>query len=55
MIIAHRLGVLASADRLLVMRDGAVERIGPRDEIMAALQGKPSQPPGGNVVGMKGA
>lgn len=41
-IIAHRTGVLASVDLLLVLRDGSVDGFGPRDEIAARLQ--PRQP-----------
>ncbi|MGQ9370050.1 type I secretion system permease/ATPase [Azospirillum sp. ST 5-10] len=32
-VIAHRPAVLATADKLLALRDGVVERFGPRDEI----------------------
>jgi len=51
MMIAHRTGILNIADRLLVLRDGQIERMGPRAEIiaqMAAAQGqaKPQPPPG---------
>lgn len=37
LIVAHRAGVLALADRLAVLRDGRIEAIGPRDEIVARL------------------
>ena len=37
MIVAHRTGILNIADRLLVLRDGQVERMGPRAEIVAAM------------------
>lgn len=37
-IVAHRAGVLAKVDRLLLMRDGAVELMGPRDEVLARIQ-----------------
>ncbi|HYD72530.1 MAG TPA: type I secretion system permease/ATPase [Candidatus Binatia bacterium] len=40
--IAHRTGVIGAMDRILVMRDGAIEHFGPRDEVlrtMAARQG----------------
>jgi PrtD family type I secretion system ABC transporter len=40
--IAHRTGVIAAMDRIMVLREGAVEHFGPRDEIlrvMAARQG----------------
>ncbi|WP_404418376.1 type I secretion system permease/ATPase [Brevundimonas vesicularis] len=36
-IVAHRAGVLARVDRLLMMRDGAVQMEGPRDEILARI------------------
>ena len=36
-IIAHRPSVLASVDKLLVLRDGAVEVFGPRKEIMTRV------------------
>ncbi|MDO1558993.1 type I secretion system permease/ATPase [Brevundimonas sp. 2R-24] len=39
LIIAHRTGVLAHADRLMVLRDGQVELLGPRDEVAARLTG----------------
>jgi PrtD family type I secretion system ABC transporter len=35
--IAHRAGVIAAVDRVMVLRDGAVDKIGPRDEIMRTL------------------
>ncbi|MBR2174921.1 type I secretion system permease/ATPase [Sphingopyxis sp.] len=38
MIVAHRAAVLASADRLAILADGAVVGVGPRDEILQALQ-----------------
>lgn len=54
LIVAHRTGILAGVDRLLVMRDGAIERLGPREEVLAKLAGKaPAQQPA-NVVDMKG-
>ena len=42
-IVAHRAGVLARVDRLLMMRDGAVQMEGPRDEILARIS-RPSMP-----------
>jgi ATP-binding cassette subfamily C protein len=36
-IVAHRTGVLASTDKLVVLRDGAVEFFGPREEVVAKL------------------
>ncbi len=52
MIIAHRTGVLAAADRLMVLRDGTIEKIGPRAEVLAAMSG--AQRPASNVVELKG-
>ena len=37
MVVAHRPSLLASVDKLLVLRDGAVEMFGPRAEIMARV------------------
>jgi PrtD family type I secretion system ABC transporter len=36
-VVAHRAAVLSLADKLLVLRDGMIERFGPRTEVMAAL------------------
>ena len=54
LIIAHRTGVLAAADRLLVLRDGVIERIGPRAEVLAAMSGGARPPASSNVVELKG-
>jgi len=37
LIVAHRTGVLNIADRLLVLRDGQVEMLGPRAEVMTRM------------------
>ncbi|MBP8141547.1 MAG: type I secretion system permease/ATPase, partial [Acidovorax sp.] len=37
-LITHRPGILAVADRLLMLRDGLVQADGPRDEVLAALR-----------------
>ncbi len=37
LIVAHRTGILNIADRLLVLRDGQVERIGSRTEVIAQM------------------
>ena len=37
-LITHRPGILAVADRLLILRDGMVQADGPRDEVLAALR-----------------
>tara|TARA_R110002012_G_scaffold322025_2_gene553838 strand:- start:19865 stop:21598 length:1734 start_codon:yes stop_codon:yes gene_type:complete len=38
-IIAHRAGVLARVDRLLMLRDGAVQLEGPREEVLETMRG----------------
>ncbi|MCL6698606.1 type I secretion system permease/ATPase [Sphingomonas sp. NSE70-1] len=43
-VVAHRMGVLAAVDKILVMRDGQVEAFGTRDEIMARLGGTSATP-----------
>ena len=50
-LIAHRSGILALADQLLLLNKGSVERLGPRDKIINELKPK-TQP--SNVFGMKG-
>jgi ATP-binding cassette subfamily C exporter for protease/lipase len=37
-LITHRPGIVAVADRLLLLRDGRVQAEGPRDVVLAALQ-----------------
>lgn len=38
LVVTHRSNLLAVADKLLVLRDGAVAGFGPRDEVLQALQ-----------------
>lgn len=38
LVAAHRPGVLQVVDRLMILKDGRVERIGPRDEILRLMQ-----------------
>jgi len=48
-IIAHRAGVLARVDRLLMMGDGVVQLEGPREEVLEKMRagaGRPSAPGG---------
>jgi PrtD family type I secretion system ABC transporter len=48
-IIAHRAGVLARVDRLLMMRDGVIQMEGPREEVLARMRasaGRPDAPAG---------
>ena len=43
-IVAHRAGVLARVDRLLMLRDGLVQIEGPREDVLAKL--REAQPEG---------
>ncbi len=43
-IIAHRAGVLARVDRLLMMRDGVVQLEGPREEVLEKMRGTGPRP-----------
>lgn len=43
-LITHRPGVIAVADRLMVVRDGQIVADGPRDKILASLRPAPSAP-----------
>ena len=45
-LITHRPGVLAVADRVLVLRDGLVQADGPRDEVLAQLRATRAAPAG---------
>ena len=40
-MIAHRPSLFSFVDKLLVMRDGRVEKFGERQAIMAAMQPRP--------------
>ena len=44
LVIAHRASVLAGADRLLVLRDGAVAETGPREEVLEAIRARAARP-----------
>ena len=37
-VMTHRTSVLAVSDRMMVLRDGQMQALGPRDEVLAALQ-----------------
>lgn len=43
-IIAHRAGVLARVDRLLMMRDGVVQLEGPREEVLEKMRATAPRP-----------
>ena len=51
MIVAHRASILRNVDRLAVLNNGSVERQGPRQEVLDALQRNEAGP---NVVNMRG-
>jgi ATP-binding cassette subfamily C protein len=59
LIVAHRTGILNIADRLLVLRDGQVERMGPRAEVVAQMAAaaktppRPSASPGANPIALQ--
>ena len=42
-IMTHRTSVLAVADKMLILQDGATQAFGPRDEVLAALKKANSQ------------
>ncbi len=43
-MITHRLNLVSIADLVLVLRDGAMELFGPRDEVLARLRGARATP-----------
>lgn len=43
-IIAHRPNIMQHVDKILVLRDGAMQAFGPRDEILARLKGEVANP-----------
>lgn len=45
-IIAHRAGVLARVDRLLMLRDGVVQMEGPREEVLEKMRAAARRPGG---------
>jgi ATP-binding cassette subfamily C protein len=50
LLIAHRAAALNAVDLLLVMRGGAIQAFGPRDEVLAKLNPNPPPAPGGLTV-----
>lgn len=56
-LITHRPGILAVADRLLILQDGKVQADGPRDAVLAALRAAQSparsQNAGGGSTGLQ--
>ncbi|MEY4754144.1 MAG: hypothetical protein RJA44_1819, partial [Pseudomonadota bacterium] len=41
-LVGHRPAMMRSVDRLAVLRDGALELCGPRDQVLARLAGAPA-------------
>ena len=37
-LIAHRMNILSQMDNILVLKDGSVQKFGPRAEVLAALR-----------------
>jgi ATP-binding cassette subfamily C protein len=50
LIVAHRTGILNIADRLLVLRDGQIERMGPRAEVVAQMAEAAKAPSRSNIT-----
>ena len=42
-VIAHRPSILQTADQVLVLKAGAVQGLGPRDEVLTKLTGQPAR------------
>lgn len=41
-LITHRLSSVSVVDKIMVLAEGSLKAFGPRDEVLAALQGKPA-------------
>jgi PrtD family type I secretion system ABC transporter len=44
-VVAHRTGVLASADRVLVLNGGQIAAFGPREDVLSSISGRRSGEP----------
>ena len=42
-LIAHRPSIIATADKLIVLKDGIVDRIGEREEVIGKLGSAPAR------------
>ncbi len=50
LLITHRLSIARQCDRVLALKDGAVDKYGPAEQVLASLQGQQQPSPGkGNV------
>lgn len=43
-VVSHKAGILAEADKLLVLKEGRVEMFGPRAAVLEKLSGAPAKP-----------
>jgi ATP-binding cassette, subfamily C, bacterial exporter for protease/lipase len=48
-LITHRPGIIGAADFILLMKDGRIDRFGPKDDVVAA--GPPMSPSGSEFSG----
>ncbi len=46
-IVAHRASVLSAIDRLMLMREGRMEMVGPRDEVLRRMNSAAAEKPAG--------
>ncbi len=51
-MITHKPSLVATLDYLLVLREGRMELLGPRDEVLARLSGAPATPTPGASAGL---
>jgi ATP-binding cassette subfamily C protein EexD len=51
LIISHRLNVLTKVDRIAILRDGLLQGIGPRDQVLAQLLPQAARPAQNAVAG----
>ena len=49
-LITHRPSSVKVADKIMVLSEGAIKAFGPRDEVLAAMQGKPAPAPARNLA-----
>ena len=55
LVIAQRMSILSKADRLMVLREGAVAQYGPRAEVLAAIgPQRTARRDGGQIYAMTG-
>ncbi|CAA7619664.1 type I secretion system permease/ATPase [Magnetospirillum sp. UT-4] len=55
LVIAHRARVLMTVDRLLLLKEGRMEMLGPREEVMARVLPQPGAPAAGRLATAQGA